>query len=583
MRSRISSQNGEGKRVGLWIRVSTEDQARGESPEHHEARGRMYAESKGWAVVTVYHLEGVSGKAVMNHPEAMRMLGDVRSGSISGLIFSKLARLARNTKELLDFAEYFETHGADLISLQESIDTSTPAGRLFYTLIAAMAQWEREEIAERVAASVPIRARLGKQISGTAPFGYAWVDGKLVPDEREAPVRRLMYELFREIRRVQTVGRLLNQKGHRTRGGGLFTNASVRRLLLDPTAKGVRRANFSRKGPKGQELKPESEWIEVPVPAIVDPALWEECAAMLRERRRGPKPGRRPVQLFAGFVYCACGPKMYVPSNTPKYVCNTCRNKIAKNDLETVFAEQLRGFVFSPDAIAQHLEAADADLSHKRDLLGSLEREQASVRDEAEKLYRLYLDSGLSVAEFRERNDPLAKRKEQLASEIPRLRGEIDFLAIRQVGSAEAIAQAQSLYAEWPRLPFEAKREIIETIVGRITVGKGEVEIDLIPADTHPFPPSPASPKLVATSDRTPRGRAAGRTAARSGSRGAERRPRGPVGEQPHAVLQLGRGAAALQQKKRPDRPLEAAEPAGRIAALVDQNETQARHVRARR
>ena len=66
------------KRVGIWIRVSTEDQAKGESPEHHEARAREYAKFNDWTVVEVYDLAGVSGKTVMENAEAKRMIADVK-------------------------------------------------------------------------------------------------------------------------------------------------------------------------------------------------------------------------------------------------------------------------------------------------------------------------------------------------------------------------------------------------------------------------------------------------------------------------------------------------------------------------
>src|SRR5471032_2448922 len=108
MKSKTQNVSDPGsKAVGIWIRVSTEDQARGDSPEHHEQRARLYAEAQGYTIREVYKLDAVSGKSVMEHAETKRMLTDIRSRRIQGLIFSKLARLARNTRELLDFADIF--------------------------------------------------------------------------------------------------------------------------------------------------------------------------------------------------------------------------------------------------------------------------------------------------------------------------------------------------------------------------------------------------------------------------------------------------------------------------------------------
>jgi site-specific DNA recombinase len=481
------------KRVGIWLRVSTEDQVRGESPEHHERRARAYAEAKGWTVTEVYRLDAVSGKTVKEHPEAKRMLNDIRSEHITGIIFSKLARLARNTKELLEFAEYFREHGADLVSITESIDTSTPAGRLFYTMIAAMAQWEREEIAERVAASVPIRAKMGKPLGGQAPFGYQWKEHQLIPDAKEAPVRKLMYELFREYRRKKTVARLLNEGGYRTRNGSAFSDTTVDRLLRDPTAKGVRRANYTQtaNSKKTWKLKPESEWVLHEVEAIVPEGLWDECNDFLdKQKAKGKRTAKRAVHLFAGLTYCACGTKMYVPSNSPKYVCYECRNKIPVGDLEAVFHEQLKTFFFSSEELARHLEKSDATLHEKEGLLAVLEEEQAKLASEVDKLYDLYQSGAIDKQGFGAKYHPLAQRQHQLGDEIPKSQAEIDVLRIGYLSQEEIIFEARDLYSRWPELPEEEKRRIVEAITERIVVGQGEIEINLL--YTPGAPPSGA-------------------------------------------------------------------------------------------
>jgi site-specific DNA recombinase len=165
-----------------------------------------------------------------------------------------------------------------------------------------------------------------KSTGGVAPFGYVWQDGRLVVNEAEAPLRKLIYELFLKHRRKKTIAKLLNDLGYRTRNGSLFSDTTIDRMLRDTTAKGIKIVD-------GREIKIE---------AIISSEVWERANNLL-----GIKQTKQTVQLFAGVAFCHCGGKMIVPGNSDKYVCLDCRHKIQTDDLEEIFAAQLAGFPVS--------------------------------------------------------------------------------------------------------------------------------------------------------------------------------------------------------------------------------------------
>lgn len=481
-----------GKPIGIWIRVSTEEQASGDSPRHHEERARKYAEIHGWEVREVYDLAGTSGKTVMEHPEARRMLADIRRGHVKALIFSKLARLARNTRELLDFSDLFREAGADMVSVQENIDTSTPAGRLFYTMVAAMAQWEREEIGERVRASIGIRAQLGKPLNGSAPYGYGWAAAEgggrkslqVVPEE--AVIVRRVFELFAEHRRKGAVARLLNEEGHRTREGKQWYDATVNRVLRNPCAKGTYVYNVSRKtGDWKSEEKPEEQWSRLAVEPIVSVEAWDQANRILESQEKRPaRMGKTPTRPFSGVTFCRCGQKMYIPTGSRKYMCYTkgkrvCKTSIDAQTLDSIFCDELKDYFVAPERVEAHIAKARVGMSEREARLGAHRREVEKVRADMAKTHQLYLDGQIPKEGFSTFYRPLEERLRQLQDELPRVEAEVAHLKVTSLSAEEVINEARDLYSRWPGMDAEDKVRIVQSIVERITIGEGEIEISL--------------------------------------------------------------------------------------------------------
>jgi len=470
------------KRVGIWIRVSTEDQAKGDSPEIHEARARAYATAKGWSVVEVYDLVGLkgwSGKTIREHPLAKKMLADIKRNHITGLIFSKLARLARNTRELLELADEFRSLGADMISLQESIDTSTPSGRFFFTLLAAMGQWEREETTDRINASFQTRAKLGKLLNRSVPYGYKVEEGKMVLHPEEAPIRRQAYELFLQQRRKYAVAQMLNEKGYRTRKGRLWEETQVKDILTDASAKGVYFFNRAKRvGPWKHVPKPESEWGRIDCQPIVSEELWQQVNQILEEQsKKWKRPGRLPSQTFGKLAWCTCGGKMYARTDSPKYICRKCGNKITIADLESVFHEELKAFFADSTKLAGQIVQAEQNLKAKESLIAVHQQAIQKIREEMKQTHRLYVEGHITPQGFGEFYKPAEERLNQLVVELPKLQAEVDLLKVNRLSAEDIMAEAGTLYNRWPKLPLDDRRKIAEAVCEKVVIGQGAIDI----------------------------------------------------------------------------------------------------------
>lgn len=465
------------KKVGIWVRVSSQMSVDKDNHIYHEARAREFIKFRGWEVTEVYRLEALSGSSIMDYSETKRMLKDIDSGRISGLVFNKIARLARNTKELIEIADIFSQKNADLISMDMSIDTSTPIGRHFYRTMSSMAEFELETIKDRIIGNVISRAKVGRHIGGQAPFGFTYENKKLKPDKDEAPILKLMFELFVEHKRKKTVARILNERGYRTKQGNKFTDATVRRLLEEPVAKGVHIMN--RRKSKSTKLKPREEWFFHEVEPVIDEELWQRVNSIIKTQKIS-KPLNLKVKLFTGYVFCSCGGRMYRKTGSPNYTCKLkCDNKIHHEDLEEVFRSELSNYTISENSVNEYLGKLNRTIEEKETELNQLTRKKHTLNTKIEKLIDLHLEGQIETKAFNSYHSEPYEQLIQVQNTIAELETELLSYKTNVTSSRSVIEEARSLYEYWDSFERTQKRNIIESTVEKIVIGEEDVEINL--------------------------------------------------------------------------------------------------------
>ena len=148
------------KRIAIYARVSTDDQ----SADMQLAELREHILHRGWQNAGEYVDSGVSG-AKSSRPQLDRLMADARRRKFDAIICWRFDRFARSTSHLLSALEEFRSLGVDFISLNEAIDTTTPLGKMVFTIVASVAELERSIICERVRAGVA-RAQANGKVLG---------------------------------------------------------------------------------------------------------------------------------------------------------------------------------------------------------------------------------------------------------------------------------------------------------------------------------------------------------------------------------------------------------------------------------
>jgi len=217
--------------VVLYMRVSTDEQAKeGFSLDGQLNRLRNYCKARDWAIVGEYIDDGYTGRNT-RRPKYQEMMANIDKWD--GVVCIKGDRMHRNTKNFIEMQDLLNKKGKDYISITESYDTTSAVGRLVMRIIADIAQYESEQIGERVFDGQSEKARQGNSFMGhRVAFGYKW-DGdkkKFKNDHKKLDLVKQVFQMYEDGFSMREIGRKVGK-----------ANTTVKYYIHNPMYCGVER------------------------------------------------------------------------------------------------------------------------------------------------------------------------------------------------------------------------------------------------------------------------------------------------------------------------------------------------------
>ena len=417
--------------AALYMRVSTGRQAEYDLSIPDQRRQlESWCRAQGYTVAMEFIESGASA-GDDRRPVFQQMIERACDGerAFELILVHSYSRFFREAFEQEFYLRKLAKHGVRVVSITQPVgDESEPVQAMMRKVIALFDEYQSKENAKHVIRSMKENARQGFWNGATAPLGYKLVEAerrgtkikkKLDIDPVDAETPRLIFKLYLHgdgnsgALGVKEVVKWLNRNGYRSRRGETFGVASVHKILTNTVYIG--RWKFNKTSSRTRQRKPDEEVVTIPVPALIEPRVFEQVQRQLHARSPrvvAPRVTTGPI-LLTGLAVCAtCRGGMTLRTGTSQngvihryYTCSTCASKgksackgrsIRMDKLDGLVTQHLIERLFEPERLATILDSLTTRRAEKAESINSrimgLQREVGDAEERLKRLYRLVED-----------------------------------------------------------------------------------------------------------------------------------------------------------------------------------------------
>ncbi len=378
---------------GLYLRVSTEDQAReGFSLPEQKERLETFCKFKGYEIVDYYEDAGISAKTGNYRPEFERLKEDIKSKRINTIIALKLDRITRSIFDWEKLMTFLDENDAYIDCANDEVNTTNANGKMVSRLLMSVSQNEIERTSERTKVGLAGAIKQG-HLPSQAPLGYKHENKKLVIDYSTKDVVVRIFELYYNGNSYQTISNILNEE--QVLGKTNWRDSTITAVLENEVYKG----DFVH----GKRTKHPTYYENVVEP-LVSKEMWEDCQVQKKKNSRAYQ--RTLTYLFLQKICCPrCNNLMGGKATKKKngnvyyyYYCNDCKINLKENIIEEYFENFINEIVEYDSVVNQFfLPMIKQKFDEPKELL---EKELDKQNAKLDRIRKAYISGAFDLEEY---------------------------------------------------------------------------------------------------------------------------------------------------------------------------------------